>query len=71
MQAILTALKKYGMFLADNGGPFQLCAPPDPRWISSGIATDSAVYAIADTHGVGLKGDAIEVVQLGPLFTRC
>lgn len=71
MQVILTALKKYGMFLADNGGPFQLCGAPDPRWISSGIAIYSDVFVIADTHGVALRGDQFEVVQLGPLFTAC
>ncbi len=31
-QAILTAMKKYGMILADNGGYFYFQGVPDPRW---------------------------------------
>jgi hypothetical protein len=31
-QVILTALKRYGMFLADNGAPWFLSGAPDPRW---------------------------------------
>jgi hypothetical protein len=31
-QAILTALKSYGMVLADNGGPWFLSGAPDAGW---------------------------------------
>lgn len=31
-QAILTALQRYGMFLADNGSPWFLSGVPDARW---------------------------------------
>jgi hypothetical protein len=31
-QVILTALKRYGMFLADNGAPWFVSGAPDPRW---------------------------------------
>jgi hypothetical protein len=31
-QVILTALKHYGMFLADNGAAWFLSGSPDPRW---------------------------------------
>jgi hypothetical protein len=31
-QVILTALKRYGMILADNGGPWFLSGLTDPRW---------------------------------------
>ncbi|WP_241654901.1 hypothetical protein [Granulicella sibirica] len=31
-QVILTALKRYGMFLADNGSPMFLTGVPDRRW---------------------------------------
>ncbi len=31
-QAILRALKKYGMIVADNGGDWFLCGAPDERW---------------------------------------
>jgi hypothetical protein len=32
VQVILKALKKYGMFVADNGGDWFLSGAPDPRW---------------------------------------
>jgi hypothetical protein len=31
-QVILTALKKYGMILADNGSAWYISGAPDPRW---------------------------------------
>ncbi len=31
-QVILTALKTYGMFLADNGSSWYLSGVPDERW---------------------------------------
>lgn len=31
-QVILKGLKKYGMFLADNGGPWFIIGEPDKRW---------------------------------------
>jgi hypothetical protein len=31
-QVILTALKHYGMFLADNGGAWFVSGAPDPHW---------------------------------------
>ncbi|MDP9040156.1 MAG: hypothetical protein M3O02_12950 [Acidobacteriota bacterium] len=36
-QVILTALKRYGMFLADNGGPLFLSGVPDKRWDDSDL----------------------------------
>ncbi len=33
-QVILTALRDYGMFLADNGSPWYLTGEPDWRWKS-------------------------------------
>ena len=32
VQVILTALKKYGMILADNGSAWYISGSPDPRW---------------------------------------
>jgi hypothetical protein len=37
VQVILTALKTYGMMVADNGGPFFLTGAPDPRWNDADI----------------------------------
>jgi len=53
-QVILRALKKYGMFLADNGGNWYLSGAPDPRWPSAQILTLKRV-----------KGSDFEVVQVG------
>jgi hypothetical protein len=71
MQVILIALKKYGMFLADNGGPYSLCGAPDPRWVSSGIANYADVFVVHDKNYNNLRGSDFEVVQMGQLFTAC
>jgi hypothetical protein len=39
VRVILTALKTYGMFLADNGGGFFLSGAPDARWNDANIDT--------------------------------
>ncbi len=36
-KVILRTLKKYGMFLADNGGSFFISGAPDPRWNDSDL----------------------------------
>jgi hypothetical protein len=57
-QTILTALKKYGMFLADNGGDWYLSGAPDPRWDNHAINTLKRV-----------RGRDFEVVQTGKVVT--
>ena len=37
VQVILTALRRYGMMLADNGGAFFVSGAPDPRWNDADI----------------------------------
>jgi hypothetical protein len=55
-QVILTALKTYGMLLADNGSPFYITGVPDSRW-------DDAVL-----HALGqIKGSDFEVVDTSGL----
>jgi hypothetical protein len=39
VRVILTALKKYGMMLADNGSGFFVSGAPDPRWNDANINT--------------------------------
>jgi hypothetical protein len=39
VQVILTALKTYGMFVADNGSDWYLSGAPDPRWDDDALAT--------------------------------
>jgi hypothetical protein len=42
---ILTALKTYGMFVADNGGAWFLSGAPDPRW------SDDDLHALTQLTG--------------------
>ena len=52
VQVILRAQKKYGMIVADNGGPFYISGAPDPRW------NDEALHAISQ-----VRGSDFEVVE--------
>jgi hypothetical protein len=57
-QVILTALKKYGMILADNGSAIFITGAPDPRWNNSDLANLEKLTA-AD----------FDVVQMGTVDT--
>ncbi|RED55733.1 stalk domain-containing protein [Cohnella lupini] len=55
-QAILRALKKYGMIVADNGSNLYLSGVPNPRWDDD------------DLHDLGkIKGSDFEVVDTGKI----
>lgn len=54
LQVILKAMKKYGMFLADNGSAFYISGAPDPRW------NDDDLRNLSKLHG-----SDFEVVQMG------
>ena len=58
-QVILTALKKYGMLLADNGSDWFLSGAPDPRWNDDALNTLKRV-----------KGHDFEVIQMPAPVTR-
>lgn len=59
MQVILRALKKYGMFLADNGSDWYLSGAPDARWNED------------DLHTLGsIKGSDFEVVRMGAVESK-
>ena len=55
-KVILTAMKKYGMILADNGSDFYFQGDADPNWSDNGITPLKSVPA-----------SAFEVVTLPPL----
>ena len=55
-KVILTALKKYGMFLADNGSDWYVSGATDPGWSDDDLNQIKAVPA-----------SAFEVVQLGAI----
>ncbi len=51
---ILTALKRYGLIVADNGSPWYISGAPDSRWDDD------------DLHTLGqVPGSAFEAVQTG------
>lgn len=56
-QIILTALKKYGMMLADNGSAWYITGAPDSRW------NDSDLRALGN-----VKGSDFEAVDVSPLM---
>jgi hypothetical protein len=57
-QVVCTALKKYGMIVADNGSNWYISGAPDPSW------DDDALGDMKD-----IPGDAFEVVYTGPIQT--
>jgi hypothetical protein len=58
VQVILTALKTYGMFVADNGSDWYVSGAPDPRWNDEELAAIRRV-----------PGRAFEVVEMGEIAT--
>ena len=58
-QVILTALKKYGMILADNGSAIYLSGAPDSRWNNSDLHLLTTV-----------TGADFDVVSTGPVYTN-
>ncbi len=56
VRVILTALKRYGMIVADNGANWYISGAPDPRW------NDDALHAIG-----GVTGANFEVVNTSKL----
>jgi hypothetical protein len=58
VKVILTALKKYGMIMADNGSAMYITGAPDNRWDNN------------ELHALGqVPASAFEVVQMNPVYT--
>jgi len=57
-QAVLAALKKYGMIMADNGSSLFISGDPDNRWSNDDLGTLKSVPA-----------SAFEVLLIDPLYT--
>ena len=57
-RAVLTALKKYGLILADNGSAWFISGCPDPGWNNDDLHTLT-----------GITGADLEVVQMGTVYT--
>src|ERR1700730_328142 len=58
VQVILSAMKKYGLIMADNGSAMYISGAPDSRWDNNDLHNLSQVPA-----------SAFEVVQMSPLYT--
>ena len=58
VRVILTAMKKYGLFLADNGSGMYVSGSPDSRWSDDNLATMAR-----------LTNANFEVVKLGTIVT--
>lgn len=58
VQAILKAMKTYGMIVADNGSAWYVSGAPDPRWSDEELRTLKRV-----------KSAWFEVVKMGPVVT--
>jgi hypothetical protein len=58
-QVVLTALKTYGMILADNGGNWFVSGAPDARWNDAELNTLKRI-----------RGSDFEVVQMGTVVTE-
>jgi hypothetical protein len=58
-QVILTALKKYGMILADNGSAIYISGAPDHRWDNSDLGDLKTITA-----------SNFEVVLMAPVYTN-
>jgi hypothetical protein len=59
VQVILTALKTYGLILADNGSDWFISGAPDDRW------NDDVLHQLTR-----VKGKDLEVLKLGDAVTR-
>lgn len=59
IQVILRAMKKYGMFLADNGSNWFISGAPDPRWDDNELRQLKTI-----------AGSNFEVVQMGTIVTQ-
>ena len=57
-RVILTALKRYGMYLADNGSPWYLTGAPDPRW------NDDELHLFHNLHGSDFE--AVDTTSITP-----
>jgi hypothetical protein len=55
-QAILTALKTYGMFLADNGSNWYMSGAPDERWNNSALIAELAQVKGSDMEVIRMDG---------------
>lgn len=59
VRVLCTALKRFGMIVADNGSNWYVSGAPDPRWSDDNLRDLRTI-----------TGDAFEVVDTGPIVTN-
>jgi hypothetical protein len=57
VQVICRALKRFGMFLADNGSNWYVSGAPDPRFSDENLSDLGEI-----------SGDAFEAIETGPII---
>ena len=64
-QVILAALKRYGMFVVDNGGPWFVTGAPDPRWDDDDLHRPGQItgadFEAVDESGLMVGADSGQV----------
>jgi len=69
VQVILTALKKYGMMVADNGSAWYVSGAPDSRWNNTTLHTLSSVpgsaFEAVDVSSLMIDPNSGQAVQSG------
>ncbi len=67
VQVILTAMKKYGILLADNGSAWYISGKPDERWNNDNLATLSGLlgsnFEVVDATVLRISADSGEARQ--------
>ena len=74
VRAILTALKTYGMILADNGANWYISGVPDSRWDDSLLVTSlrrvkGSDFEAVDESGLTLEADSGQVRVARPAWS--
>jgi hypothetical protein len=59
-RVVLTALRRYGMILADNGSPWYVSGAPNPHWSNDALHSLSrltgADFEVVDTSSLPAPG---------------
>jgi hypothetical protein len=73
VKVILTALKRYGMFLADNGSDWYMSGVPDARWDNDVLQQFSQIkgdqFEFVDESGLMVHPDSAQVRSSSPTAT--
>lgn len=67
VRVILTAMKRYGIILADNGSPWYISGAPDERWVNDVLHEikdiPGSTFEAVDTSGMMIHPDSGQAIQ--------